>query len=118
MGKNITWKRGMCKQYHLPYDIKAIGKNIKWGKGTENLGKKIKIKKWRGGRISNCWELYTPLSYCVGLKQTSSPELVTSYTRINGVKVNKGGTMKKREFKASDQLNIPVFFSVMVIGHF
>ena len=25
-----TWKKG--KQYHLPYNIKAVGKNIKWGR--------------------------------------------------------------------------------------
>ena len=29
----------------LPINIRAIGKNIKWGRGAENLGKKIKIYK-------------------------------------------------------------------------
>ena len=34
------------------------------GKGTGILGKKIQIlKKWGWGRISNCKELYTPLSF-------------------------------------------------------
>ena len=27
---NIIWKKGKGKQYHLPYNIKTIGKNIKW----------------------------------------------------------------------------------------
>ena len=35
---------GEGKQYHLPYNINA-GKNIKRGRGTKNLGKKIKIQK-------------------------------------------------------------------------
>ena len=39
--KNITWKKGKGKQYHLPYNIEAIGKNIYWGKGMEISGKKI-----------------------------------------------------------------------------
>ena len=30
MGKKITWKKG--KQYYLPYNIEAVGKNIKWGR--------------------------------------------------------------------------------------
>ena len=33
MGKNITWKRGRGKQYHLPYIVESVGKNIKWGRG-------------------------------------------------------------------------------------
>ena len=45
--------------------IKAVGKNIKWGRegrSIENLRKKIKIKNMSLGRISNCRELYTPLN--------------------------------------------------------
>ena len=49
MGKNITEKKGKGKQLHLPYDIKAVGKNIMRGRGTENLGKKFKIKNVGGG---------------------------------------------------------------------
>ena len=39
------------KQYHLPFNIKAVGKNTKLGKGkgTDNSGKKIEILKNRGG---------------------------------------------------------------------
>ena len=49
----MTWKKGKGKQYHLSrlYDIKAAGKNIKWGKGKgyKISGKKIKILKNGGG---------------------------------------------------------------------
>ena len=31
VGKNITWKKG---RYNLSYDIKAVEKNIKWGRGA------------------------------------------------------------------------------------
>ena len=37
VGKNLTWKKGNGKQYHLPYDIKAVGKK---GKMDLNLGRK------------------------------------------------------------------------------
>ena len=30
-------KKGIRKQYHLPYNINAVGKNIKWGRG-EGVG--------------------------------------------------------------------------------
>ena len=33
VGKNIAWKMGKGKQYHLPYDIKAVRK--KNGDGEE-----------------------------------------------------------------------------------
>ena len=60
MGKNIKWKKRKWKlHYHLPYNIEAVGKNIKCGKRkqTEISGKIIKIKKkkkkarffWGGG---------------------------------------------------------------------
>ena len=56
--KNIPLKKGEGKQYHLPYDIKAVCKNIKWGRaeGDRNfveknqdlkkngVGKNIKLK--------------------------------------------------------------------------
>ena len=29
----MTLKKGKGKQYHLFYDIEAVGKNIKWGRG-------------------------------------------------------------------------------------
>ena len=38
VGKNITWKRGREKQYHLPYNVVAAGKNIKKGRGKGNMG--------------------------------------------------------------------------------
>ena len=45
MRKNKTYERG--KQYNLLYNIDAIGRisSGEKGKGTEILGKKIKIKK-------------------------------------------------------------------------
>ena len=50
LGKNITWKKG--KQHHLPYDIKAVGKNIKCGRGEEsvNFGEENKDFKNMGVR--------------------------------------------------------------------
>ena len=52
VGKNIKRKRGKGKQYHLPYNIKSVGKNIKLERGDleEILGKKIKIKKMGVGK--------------------------------------------------------------------
>ena len=41
--KNITWKKVKGKQYYLPYNNKAAGKNIKWGRGGKFWGRKIKI---------------------------------------------------------------------------
>ena len=48
-GKGISWlwrrilrgKKG--KHYYFPYNIRGVGKNIKWGEGegNGNLGKKI-----------------------------------------------------------------------------
>ena len=32
-------------KYSLFFNIKAVGKNIKWEEGG-NLGKKIKVEKW------------------------------------------------------------------------
>ena len=47
------WRKGKGKQYHISYNIEAVGKNIKWGKGKgmEISAKKIKILK-------NGWEEY------------------------------------------------------------
>ena len=42
---------GKGKQYHLPFDIEAVEKHIKWGKETEFLGmknqdfKKMRVRK-------------------------------------------------------------------------
>ena len=53
--------KGKGKQYYLPYNIEAVGKNINRGRGTEVLGKKIKIKKKRIGKIIKLQgTLYTP----------------------------------------------------------
>ena len=47
--KNITRKKGLGKQYHISYNIKAVGKNIKWGRGKgdgtfgEDLTKILKM---------------------------------------------------------------------------
>ena len=48
------------KQYHLPYNIKAVWKEYQEGKGTEILGKKIKNLKKRLGRISSCRNFIYP----------------------------------------------------------
>ena len=62
VGKNMTWKK--AKQYHLPYNIKAVGKNIKMGKGMEILGKKIKIFKNGGGEeYQVVRDFYTPFIF-------------------------------------------------------
>ena len=53
VGKNITWKIGKGEA------------SREEGKGTEILGKKIKIEKKCGwGSISICRELYTPQVLC------------------------------------------------------
>ena len=52
------------KQYHLFYNVKAVGKNIKCGRGVEDehfRGENQDLKIWGWGRISNCRKLYTPL---------------------------------------------------------
>ena len=41
-GKNVTWKKEKEKYYHLPYNIKAVEKNIKISR-KHRKGKKIKI---------------------------------------------------------------------------
>ena len=49
MGKNITSKKGKSKQYHLPFDIKAVGKYIKRGRGEGGLKirrRKSRLKNW------------------------------------------------------------------------
>ena len=33
VGKNETWEKGKWKLYLCLLDIKAVGKNIKWGRG-------------------------------------------------------------------------------------
>ena len=40
VGKNTAWKKGKGKQYNLPYNIKVVGKNIKWVRedGDGNFG--------------------------------------------------------------------------------
>ena len=53
VGKNITWKRGKGKHYHLPYNIEAVGKNIKCRRreGDGIVGKRIKISMSVGKNI-------------------------------------------------------------------
>ena len=61
----ITWKQ-------VPFNIKAVGKNIKWRRGIENLGKQIKMIKMGYRRISSCRELlhYTPLLQNINIYMT------------------------------------------------
>ena len=50
------------KQNHLFYNIEAVRKNIKWGKGKRTeISEGKSIKKWERGRISSCKKLYTHL---------------------------------------------------------
>ena len=43
--KNITLKKE--KKYQLPFNIKAVGRNIKRGRSIANFETKIKIKQGR-----------------------------------------------------------------------
>ena len=45
VGKNIALEKGKGKQYHLFYDIEAVGKNINWGReeGDGNFGEENRI---------------------------------------------------------------------------
>ena len=64
--KNIMWKKGKGKQYHLSYNNEAIGKK------RENQD--LKICGW--GRISSCRTLYTSLvSGMVNLYGGDPPEV-------------------------------------------
>ena len=44
----------------------TVGKNIKWGRGDSNLGKKIKINNMGVGKNIKLPELYTPLKKILG----------------------------------------------------
>ena len=51
---------GQGKQYLFPFDIEAVCKNIKWGRGErkpENLGKKIKFYKLGMGKNIKCKQI-------------------------------------------------------------
>ena len=53
------------KQYHRPYNIKAVGKNIKKRKEDRIFGEGNQDIKKLGWRIiSSCRELYTLLNFC------------------------------------------------------
>ena len=62
VGKKITWGKG--KQYHLPCNIEAVGKNIKQEKGEwdGHFGKETFFLNGGWGRISS----YTPLILHLG----------------------------------------------------
>jgi len=56
------------KQYHLPYNIEAVEKNIKLGRGEwdEKFGEENQdLDIWGWGRISSCRKFYTPLKLCI-----------------------------------------------------
>ena len=64
VGKNTSWtifstlNKEKGKRYHLLYNIEAVGKNIKAGKGEGDGQFGIEdLKNW-GGRISRCREHY------------------------------------------------------------
>ena len=62
VGKNITWnQKGNGKQCHLPYNIKAVRKNIRGEAGDENFWEANQNFKMGMGRISCCRELYKTL---------------------------------------------------------
>ena len=51
-GEEYNLEKGKEKAYHLPYNVKAVGKNIKWGKGGRGRKfwvRKSKFKKNGGG---------------------------------------------------------------------
>ena len=52
-GKNITLKKDNGKQYNLPYHIKFVGENIKWGRvrWDGNFGREKKLKIGLGKNI-------------------------------------------------------------------
>ena len=66
--KNITLKKRKGNIYHLPYNIKAVGKKIKWERGErdKNLGEENQVlKKWGWGRISSaCLPASTSSTSC------------------------------------------------------
>ena len=74
-GRILRWEKGNGKQYHLPFNIEAIGKNIKWGKveGEGNFGEEYQdFKKWGWGRISEwmncpCWNAARKFSLFIPL---------------------------------------------------
>ena len=49
-GRILHSKRGKEKQHQLLYNILAVGKNIKRGRGLKFLGRKSRFKKKNGGR--------------------------------------------------------------------
>ena len=59
VGKNITWEKGTmqaCRGSNIffPFTLRLpchAGKNIKWGRVTSNLGKKIKIENMGVGEV-------------------------------------------------------------------
>ena len=50
VGNNITWKKGKWEAILLSYNIAAVGRNIKCGRGEEDGN--------FGERISSCREVY------------------------------------------------------------
>ena len=42
-GKIQCGKKGKGKQYHIPYNIMVVWKNIKWGRGRKNLERKSRF---------------------------------------------------------------------------
>ena len=67
--KNITWKKGKEKQYHLPYNIKAVEKNIKWlrEEGDGNFGEENRDFKNMG--VGENIKLYGTLCTPAGARQ-------------------------------------------------
>ena len=63
LGKNLIWKKGKREQYHLPYNIEAVQKNIKGvkGKRTDILSRKSRFKMEAGKNIKLYGTLYTPV---------------------------------------------------------
>ena len=71
-GRGISWLLGRKqheikikgKQDHLPYNIKAVGKNIRGGRGKGDAKfweENQDLINWgSGGRITSCMELNTP----------------------------------------------------------
>ena len=43
VGENIMWKKGNWKKYPLLFDLKAVRKNIKWGRALEIFVRKSRL---------------------------------------------------------------------------
>ena len=83
VGKNITWKKGKGKQCHFPYNIMAVGKNIRGEEENGDFGEENQdLKRWGWGRIQSFRELYTPLLQCRGRRGSLGHRSLSQTSRL------------------------------------